>query len=154
MVNIGIESIVNGVALTGASLPIFVCDSRAAAIGKHSVELGQCLVERIGRVASDPLERRGRIYIPEDFTNGGGQAGYTRFEFFVENSDAARFDNYIAILGPAEVPVHFVRIRRVIDHDASPLRIGDITMLLPIVSVRLEERDEVTRRASARRIPR
>src|SRR3954466_9194268 len=143
-VNIRIEGIVDGVALTGASLAILVCDSRAAAIGKHSVELGQCLMKRIGRVVRDPLERRGRIYIPEDFTNGGGQAGYTRFEFLVENSDAASFDNYIATLRPAEVPVHFVHIRCVVDHDASPLRIGDITMFLPIVSVRFEERDGVT----------
>ena len=118
-------------------------DRVAAAVGEDQIVLGDQRPERIFRVAGHPIERGGRIDVPERHQRLGPlQLQHGPLQQFVEHADPTRLDHQIGTVGALhrlECSIGGV----VVDHYTGPLGIGQITMLLPLEGVRLIERDAV-----------
>ena len=119
---------------------------RAATIGEHHVDIGQCGAHRMRGIGTHFVQGGGGVDIPEDAQCPRPRLRDGTFQqLAIEHADAVGLDHDVSLAGLGQHAAHSERGCR-IDDRASPFRWIDVAMLLPIERVRFVEGDVVAAR--------
>src|SRR3954452_8515970 len=135
-----IERVVDRDALARADRLVGRRHGIAAAVGEDAIVLADEGVERIGVVVVQPIERRRRVDVPEDRHRARLPFEPRLLELAIEHADAAGLDDDVGAARRLDGAAHRLLVVRV-DDDPRPGRIVYVAMDLPLVGVRLVERN-------------